>query len=204
MEHALVLHARVGGVPDERLVRITAELPQARRALYERRVESARRESLAGLVLALEGLGRALGRPVRGSEIDFPPGGKPRLPGGPSFSVSHSGDVVAVALSRSDDPGLDVEVERPGRDRARLERWTATEAVLKAPGLGIRAVGTVVLADDLGSETVAGTTYRIERVDLGEGIVARLASRGPFDRIEVVAVDLSAPGTVERSAGLGT
>jgi 4'-phosphopantetheinyl transferase len=91
-----------------------------------------------------------------------PDHGKPTVDG-PSFSLSHSGDVAVLAVSDLREVGIDVEVRRP---RAGLERlasrvlsdaelrhweatppaqrlesflraWTAKEAYLKALGLGL-------------------------------------------------------------------
>lgn len=203
MDRALVMHARVGPESDERLGRLLGTLPYGRRALYERRSGTGRRSGLAGVALALEGLGRLVGRPVLAAEIEFPQDGKPRLSGGPSFSVSHSGDVVAVALVTTGEVGLDVEVEARGRSRARLERWTAVEAVLKAAGLGLSASPDVVVSEDLGSGAVAGMTYRIVPVDLGPGVVACIAGERGFSRVEVEPVDLSVTASLERLARPG-
>jgi 4'-phosphopantetheinyl transferase len=90
--------------------------------------------------------------------------GRPRLPGtGLAASISHSGDVVAVALTGGQPVGVDVEVIT-ARDYAPLvprvcaaaERrhvhtardfytvWTRKEAVLKATGAGLRTPITSV------------------------------------------------------------
>jgi 4'-phosphopantetheinyl transferase len=95
------------------------------------------------------------------------PGGKPRLPGGPSFNLSHSHGIAVVAIQESGEPlelGVDVEAPwrstdydaiarrffaAPERDaldaleederRTRFfELWTLKEAVLKATGKGLR------------------------------------------------------------------
>lgn len=89
------------------------------------------------------------------------PHGKPRLAGGgPSFSLSHSGMVVllAVAESAGVEVGVDVEVLEPGRigpgarsslhaadeplpdrmdDDALLTTWVRKEAALKTTGEGL-------------------------------------------------------------------
>jgi 4'-phosphopantetheinyl transferase len=100
--------------------------------------------------------------------------GKPLLPGGPSFSLSHSGALALVAVTAGSDVGIDVEEIRALRDveamagtfftanqarsvvaqshdrDARFTRiWTAMEAVRKAEGTG--------LADQLEPFEVHGT-----------------------------------------------
>jgi 4'-phosphopantetheinyl transferase len=115
------------------------------------------------------GLRRALARELgaQPEELAFAvePGGRPRLAGAPElfFSLSHSGDRALIALGRTPRLGADVEVFRPGVDRARLaerhfterERgelaalgagedelgfyrvWTRKEAYVKALGRGL-------------------------------------------------------------------
>jgi 4'-phosphopantetheinyl transferase len=46
--------------------------------------------------------------------IECGPHGKPRCPGGPEFNVSHSGDLILLALHPSRPVGVDVERPRPG------------------------------------------------------------------------------------------
>ena len=73
--------------------------------------------------------GTGHGRPAVGV------GGRP----GPSVSITHAGDVAAVALGAR-AVGIDVEPVRRGLDgsaSADLRTWVRTEAVLKASGLGV-------------------------------------------------------------------
>lgn len=91
------------------------------------------------------------------------PYGKPIVPGGPAFNVSHSGEYALIAIARAGDIGVDIEWCNPDIDALELARffftraetdalrarrndtrsawfyriWTAKEATLKAAGLGI-------------------------------------------------------------------
>lgn len=137
---------------------------------------------------------------VPGAELEFvrdcrvcgdPRHGKPRLRGpGPSFSLSHSGDRVVVAVSEDSEVGVDVEAEstRPIDDLADrilhaeeapasglelLRTWVRKEAILKASGHGL---GTAMTSIHLGALPV-GT--RFEDLDAGAGYLAAVAEIAP-------------------------
>lgn len=95
--------------------------------------------------------------------------GKPLLEDGPSFSISHSGDYVLVALAAEGRLGADVEAIRPLRNLPSLARtsfgadeyehvmglpeaerllpffrtWTRKEAILKALGCGLSGLSNI-------------------------------------------------------------
>jgi 4'-phosphopantetheinyl transferase len=135
------------------------------RELAERYVVT---RSLVRIVLS-DRLGVAA-RDLRVSRTDT---GKPVVTGGVHFNVSHSGDLILLALSESRDVGVDVErrrevervrslkrrwlsrAERDQMDRlvaagasesdAFLRLWSLKEARLKALGVGISGAAGVVL-----------------------------------------------------------
>jgi hypothetical protein len=191
MDRALVLVARVADAPAEALAGLLASLPYGKRLELESRDAEARRASLAGIALALAGLSRLRPAAVRAVDLEFPQGGKPRVAGGPVFSLSHAGDRVAVALAGL-AVGFDLERLADPSDRMRLERWTATEAVLKAAGLGLREAATVELSPALDRARLADRDYVLQPVGLGAGCVAHLASEHHVARVDVESFDLSA------------
>lgn len=91
------------------------------------------------------------------------PQGKPALPGGPAFNVSHAAGRLLLAIAPQGRLGIDIELLRrvedlegiarhnfaddereallarpiAGRDRAFLELWTRKEALIKALGGGL-------------------------------------------------------------------
>jgi phosphopantetheinyl transferase len=195
MNPVLVLHAALPeGPAPSALRRLLEELPYARRLELERREERDRCASLAGLHLALTGATRLLERPVSPGELQFIAGAKPRLAAGPHFSLSHGPTRVGVALSVAADVGFDLEELHDGEgtprpDAARLVRWTATEAVLKAAGRGLRDTRAVRLDDDLAAGRLDGRVYRLRLVELHSGTIAHLAATevsGPIEIEEIV------------------
>ncbi|MER5789028.1 4'-phosphopantetheinyl transferase superfamily protein [Streptomyces sp. NPDC001980] len=131
------------------------------------RMEEDRRRFIAGRALLRTAAGGYLGVPPRRLAVvarcpDCSRNhGKPELPGtGLQVSVSHSGDRVAVAVTRAGPVGIDVEVISTSVAPADLlphvigpteprtpahatgsgfhRMWTRKEAVLKATGQGLR------------------------------------------------------------------
>jgi 4'-phosphopantetheinyl transferase len=76
-------------------------------------------------------------------EFERGEGGKPRLrdAGDVEFNLSHSGELVVVAVTRGRAVGVDVERIAPERDRppAFYEEWVRREAALKCLGVGLLA-----------------------------------------------------------------
>lgn len=145
---------------------LTARLPSNERERAHRlNVTAARQQFVLGRALLRRQLGLLLGVAPAALELTVAERGKPHLaaPVIPlAFNLSHSGDVVALAVAKS-QIGVDVELQRPVnlaerlsrrffspaeseavlaatgavRDRVFLRIWTQKEAWLKATGLGV-------------------------------------------------------------------
>jgi len=200
MSAVIVLHAALPGHFGAALdALLLPQLAYARRQQLERCDAVARRASLAAIALLLQGAVRLGTGPLDPGRIAFPDGSKPYVDGGPRFSVSHCATRVAVALSSCCELGIDVEdgigpPEGLEPQLSRLERWTAIEAALKAVGLGLRSAGRVVLAPDLATAQVGEVTVQLRPLSLRKGVVARLATIGPIERVSVEEVSPGQPG----------
>jgi phosphopantetheinyl transferase len=178
-------------------------LAPARRARIERlRAPSDRNASLLGV--ALLGLGcERLGVSFVPGALDGPPRTRPSIPGGPSFSISHAGGLVACVCAAGGLLGLDLEPHgaatvaglRLALGPAELARigngaldptaaWVMVEAVLKAAGFGIDAAPRVRLGENRAS--LDGAQFDLARASLGRGHIACVAHQPGAARIEVV------------------
>jgi len=198
MGHVLVLHSKLPAGPcPAGLELLLTRLPYAKRLELEGREPDARCTSLAGIALALRGMTAMLSGPVDPGQLSFPAEGKPCLPGGPGFSISHSGPHVGVALCRGGEPGFDLEQLEAGAgaqvaNRSRLARWTATEALLKAAGRGLRDAPQVDLDASLRTGALGGASFSLVPVEIADDVVAFLATVTPSSVVRVEQVDASA------------
>ncbi|WP_296370722.1 4'-phosphopantetheinyl transferase superfamily protein [Pseudonocardia sp.] len=62
------------------------------------------------------------------------PHGKPTLPGGPHFSLTHAGELVGLAVHAGGPVGLDVEQVRAMKDLPSMARHVCSPAELQAAG----------------------------------------------------------------------
>ena len=173
-----VWHARLGEFDDA--VALDAEMAHAQRFLRD----DDRRRFLTGRALARSVLGGYLGCPPTEISLAVTAFGKPylRREGGPDlrFNLSHSGNLVALAVSVRDEVGIDVEAEPPGnadellpivlsgperrayeelpeglRAAAFLRCWTRKEALLKASGAGLSCDPRMLTVGWQGAESQA-------------------------------------------------
>jgi 4'-phosphopantetheinyl transferase len=141
-----------------------------------------------------QALGMVLAHYTAGDlEISRSPNGKPYLAGEIRlrFNLAHSGIVVLVAVALDVEVGVDVERLRPmpdclavagrfftpedaaaiaeiplaEREREFFRRWTRTEAMLKARGLGLYGAGTALDGD-----------WTVEAIDAGDEYAAAVAA----------------------------
>jgi len=178
----LLFDVRLLPTSPEETARLATRLTHERRKKYERyRFESDKRRALvAGL--ALECAFGASAREIRVDEF-----GKPYLPGGAFFNLSHSGDWVALAVDSRGAVGCDVQIRQETlkpeiiakrffhsteyeaflssapeeRERVFYRTWALKESCLKALGRGFR---------------IAPTSFAVDA-----GAAPRLVERAPED-----------------------
>jgi len=191
MNRVIVLHASLAGhwaaCP---LTGLVGHIAYAKRLELERASATARQASLLGIELAMQAITALAGHrpPVR--DLRFPAGGKPFLPGGPSFSISHCRQHVAVAASADCEVGIDIE-DRGGKGsagggtRPDLWRWVAIEATLKAAGCGLRSASRVALNEDTRRARLEARDYRLTPLELDPAVLGCVATSADIDRWEI-------------------
>ena len=138
--------------------------------------------------------------------------GKPFIKGGPEFNISHSQDIVVVALTDNEAIGIDIEKIHPvdkddfvcelpeiisffethEADKAThlfFECWTKKEAVLKGFGKGLLVpLKDVLLKGD--QACIDNRSWFIKEVPIGEGYCCHVATQKPLEHVTVESVDL--------------
>jgi 4'-phosphopantetheinyl transferase len=139
-------------------------------------------------------LGRYLGDDPAKIELAVAPRGKPRLdrPGPLRFSLSHSANLVLIAIGVEREVGIDVERTDPDRDlvaiaRTGLDPQTA-EAVARAPAerrAGVfyaawtrREAIAKCFGEGLGAAAPRDRPVEVCEIDAGDGWAAALAVAG--------------------------
>ena len=173
---------------------LTGREDEALARLSPRRREKARRLRRGPSRLLSIGAGLLIARFFPGKEPLIAPGGKPYIPGGPEFSLSHSGTLAVIALA--DVPvGADAEKDRPVGEAVRLraltgaERadsrdflffWTRKEAALKCLGTGVdRALDSLDVRAD--SAELDGRTFFLHTARFGSYYLSSAADGRPAD-----------------------
>lgn len=173
-----------------------------------------RQATLFGKLLLLRALRASSGdaAPVKLHSLEKTGNGKPRIPGEPDFNISHSGDLVVLAVAGQGSIGIDVEKIRPVdlKDFSRhlpevttlqkdydddtantlfFDCWTRKEAVLKACGKGLSApLDQVSLQAD--SASLYGRTWFLRNVPLQNGYRCHIATENHLEQVAVEYVDL--------------
>lgn len=173
---------------------LTGREDEALARLSPGRREKARRLRRGPSRLLSIGAGLLIARFFPGKEPLIAPGGKPYIPGGPEFSLSHSGTLAVIALA--DVPvGADAEKDRPVGEAVRLraltgaERadsrdflffWTRKEAALKCLGTGVdRALDSLDVRAD--SAELDGRTIFLHTARFGSYYLSSAEDGRPAD-----------------------
>ena len=104
--------------------------------------------------------------------------------------------------------GIDIEDLPAAADAATvqtLRRWTATEAVLKAMGLGLRAANEVAVDDAIAWGSMRGERFALQALTELPGVVGHIAapSRCGLSLAEIdLCDDATVSAALERSLGL--
>jgi hypothetical protein len=162
-----------GGGADEHM-ELLCEQERARAA----RIVSERKRVLwacsRGVLRAL--LGRYLDADPRELRFTLGPYGKPALRepdgrgSGLRFNLSHSGELMLVAVTAGREVGVDVELVRDRHPAEFLHEWTMREAKVKCLGTGLAAAP---VADDGSTDGLWATA-----VDVGPRAIAAVAVHG--------------------------
>ena len=153
--------------PGDRAVLSPEERARADRFI----VPHAARRFTTGRAALRRTLGALCGVPAASLGLATGPNGKPYLPGGPEFNLSHSGPVALFVVAKF-PVGIDVEAYRPlehglaplvfttaeraylaslskpERETAVVRGWTRKEAVIKAQGGSIADLQAITVLPD--------------------------------------------------------
>ncbi len=167
------------------------------------------RRALVGRLLLRSGLERLGAGAYAMRSLRYTSYGKPFLEGGPSFNISHSGELVVCALSSEGRVGVDVEALRPialddfadcmnadqwhdisgAADPSQrfLDYWTMKEGLVKCrgEGLGLPLDAITAHGERL---SLAGETWVTRRLAIDPGYVCHVAARdlGAGVRVEAL------------------
>jgi 4'-phosphopantetheinyl transferase len=138
--------------------------------------------------------------------------GKPFILGGPEFNISHSGEMVVLAVIQSGVVGIDIEKiravniedfsryvpevanlhEKYDADHVNnlfFDCWTQKEAVLKGAGKGLLAPLEKVTIKE-GAALFHETTWFIKKLPIDEGYCCHVATDQPLGHVAIEGVNL--------------
>lgn len=194
MGRVIVLHAPPAGhVPPDWEQSLLLCLPYARRLELEARDPESRRASLGATALLMRAAERLGYDSVVPAHLRYLQGAKPRVAGGPYFSISHTPGRIACAASRECDLGFDHEDYAGEEPPPRLARWTAIEATLKAAGAGLSRANDVEVDPGLRSSHLERTRYELLPLRLVPGVVGCLAGRALPAAVEIEPLERLTP-----------
>jgi 4'-phosphopantetheinyl transferase len=139
--------------------------------------------------------------------------GKPFIPGGPEFNISHSGEMVVLAVTQSGTVGIDIEKIRAVKieDFSRylpevanlhekydvdhvnnlfFDCWTQKEAVLKGAGKGLLAPLEQVAIEEGVTALFYETTWFIRKLLIDKGYCCHVATDKLLEHVDVEHVNL--------------
>lgn len=145
--------------------------------------------------------------------LDVTPDGKPFIPGGPEFNISHSDGIIVLAVAQCCNVGIDIEKIRQVNiddfssylpevanlretndpdnvSRIFFDCWTSREAVMKGCGKGLLApMEHVVLKND--NALLYETKWFIKKVPIDDGYCCHVATDKPTGNIALEQVNLT-------------
>lgn len=145
--------------------------------------------------------------------LDVTRDGKPFIPGGPEFNISHAGEMVVLAVTQSGAVGIDIEKirsvniedfsryvpeianlhEKYDADHVNnlfFDCWTQKEAVLKGYGKGLLAPLEQVTIKKEGTALFGETTWFIKKLLIDEGYCCHIATDKLLEHVAVERVNL--------------
>lgn len=144
--------------------------------------------------------------------LELTPYGKPLIPGGPEFNISHSGDIVVLAVTQNGAVGIDIEKisavniadfsqylpevanlhEQHDVERVNglfFDCWTQKEAVLKGAGKGLLAPLEQVTLKE-GSAQFYETKWYIKKLLFDEEYCCHVATDKLPGHVDIEHVNL--------------
>ena len=210
------------GVSDELAQRLEGLLSPDERARSQRFGAARRREFVVGRGALRLILGTYLAASPAALRLRADTGGKPALAPGPwsgqlRFNLSHTADLLLVAVARGREVGIDVERVKPARASSQIVKqlfpareqellrslprdrrtrafftcWTRKEAYLKGTGAGMSVALEKI---DVLPAPALPAPWVVYDLPVGPGHAAALAAEGAVSRILLIPLRAAALG----------